>query len=250
MSVAFRALLLALAAAAPARADVTDRIARTVPVAADTPLIVEITVGDVSVSGWDRPEVAIEIARRAPTTEQLARIPAAIEERDGALVIRAVQAESGRDALLRTDVVLRVPAAVRIQELAVFEGKVELANVRGGVSAHAERGDIVTRGLSGSIRLETAIGNIRLDGAQLAPDGLIRLRTFNGDVGLELASPPENARILALSLGGTITSEIPLTRRERWGPRFGEATLGTGEPLISIDVVNGKITIAVVKPTR
>jgi len=62
-------------------------------------------------------------------------------------------------------------------------------------------------------------------------------------VTLDLVPRPANARILALSLGGTIASDIPLTRRERWGPRWGEATLGTGEPVISIDVVNGNIAI-------
>jgi hypothetical protein len=81
----------------------------------------------------------------------------------------------------------------------------------------------------------------------LSRDGLIRLRTFNGDVALELASRPEHARVLALSMGGSIDSEIPLTRRERWGPRWAEATIGDGEPVISVDVVNGNIAITVAK---
>jgi hypothetical protein len=34
-----------------------------------------------------------------------------------------------------------------------------------------------------------------------------------------------------------------LNRRETWGPRWAEATLGKGEPVISIDVVTGLIEI-------
>ncbi len=69
------------------------------------------------------------------------------------------------------------------------------------------------------------------------------MRAFNGDVLLTLAARPTDARILALALNGTIASDIPLNRKESWGPRWSEATLGKGEPVISIDVVTGKIEI-------
>ena len=44
-------------------------------------------------------------------------------------------------------------------------------------------------------------------------------------------------------LNGTIASDIPLTMKDTWGPRWGEATIGSGEPVISIDVVTGRIEI-------
>ncbi len=242
MPLMFRALLL-LAAATPASADVTDRITRTLAIPVGTPITVQITVGHVRVSGWDRADVSVEVVRRAPNAERLARIPAQVEQTAEGLLVSAPQADSGRDAALRTDVVMRVPAGAHLRELAVFEGRVEISGLRGASSVRVERGDIVATSVSGAIRLETTIGNIRLHGATLSTDGLIRLRTFNGDVTLELATRPEHARILALSLGGVITSDIPLTRRERWGPRFGEGTIGKGEPVISIDVVNGHVAI-------
>jgi hypothetical protein len=82
-----------------------------------------------------------------------------------------------------------------------------------------------------------------LTGTRLSADGLLRLRAFNGDVRLTLAQRPVDARIMALALNGHITSDIPLTMRDTWGPRWGEATLGTGEPVISIDVVTGTVEI-------
>jgi hypothetical protein len=71
----------------------------------------------------------------------------------------------------------------------------------------------------------------------------LRLRAFNGDVRLSLAARPTDARIMALALNGSVHSDIPLNRRETWGPRWAEATLGKGEPVISIDVVTGLIEI-------
>lgn len=245
-----RLALLIIAAAAPAWADVSDRVSRVIAIRPATPVSVQITVGDVIVSGWDRNEVSVEIVRRAPDAAQLARVPAHVEETGDGLIVRAVQSDGGRDPAVRADVVLRVPAGVQMREIAMFEGRLELADLRGACSARVERGNIIATRLSGTVRLETAIGDIRLDAATLSPDGLIRLRTFNGDVSLELTRAPIDARILALSMGGTITSDIALNLKERWGPRFGEATLGKGEPVISIDVVNGNVSLRVAGEAR
>jgi DUF4097 and DUF4098 domain-containing protein YvlB len=84
---------------------------------------------------------------------------------------------------------------------------------------------------------------VTVTGARLPPNGLLRLRSFNGDVRLTMAERPTDARILALALNGQIKSDIPLTTRDTWGPRWGETTLGKGEPVISIDVVTGMIEI-------
>jgi hypothetical protein len=94
-------------------------------------------------------------------------------------------------------------------------------------------------------RLETTIGDIRIERAAFVSGDVLRLRTFNGDVALGLSESPEHARILALSLGGTIQSQVPLARRTIAGPRFAEATFGRGDALVSIDVVQGDIRIAI-----
>ena len=245
-----RILALIALMAAPAWAEVSDRLARIVPLPPGLPISVQVTIGTVVVSAWDRDEVSVEASRRAPDAPALARLPWGVERTADGLMIRAIQSDEGRDARLRTDFVLRVPAAAQLREVAVFEGSIELSNLRGISSARIERGNITAKDVSGTIRLETAIGNIRLERTRLAADGVVRLRTFNGDVTLALASRPEHARILALSMGGTVKSDIPLTVRDRSGPRFGEATLGNGQPLVSIDVVNGNVSITVPAEAR
>lgn len=244
MSQVFRALLL-LTAAAPAFAGTTDRLTRIVPLPPGASISLAVTIGRVHVGVWDRPEVSVEIVRHVPDAAALARLPVDVDATADALIIRALQRDDGRDAAVRSDVALRVPAAARIAAIDLFEGGVELSGLSGGCAVRVERGDITARGLSGAVRLETAIGAIRLENATLSRDGMLRLRTFNGDVDVALAAAPENARILALSMGGAITSDIPLTRRERWGPRWAEATIGDGQPVLSVDVVNGDIAIRV-----
>jgi DUF4097 and DUF4098 domain-containing protein YvlB len=236
-------VLLLLVGAAPADAEVSDRLTRTVPLTPGTLINVQVTVGHVNIAGWDRSDMTVDIVRRAPTAEKLAMASAVIEGAGEIVSIRAVQAEDGRDASIRTDVVMRVPASARLADVGVFEGRIELSALSGQVSAHADRGEIVAQDVAGTIRLETSIGNIRVTRATLEPQGLMRLRTFNGDVTVLFAKQPQHARVLALALNGRITSDVPLNRKERWGPRWAEATIGNGDAVLSVDVVNGNINL-------
>jgi hypothetical protein len=231
-----------------ARADQTGRSAptaelkRTLRLPRGVPIAVRATVGDISIAGWDRPDVEVVITRTAATPEGLSDISAAIDADSDGLRVTTVQAASSRDARLRGSVVLRVPADHPIASLDLFEGTIALLDLRGGVRASVEHGSIAAVSLGGPIRLETVIGDIRLENAALA-ESAIHLRAFNGNVTLSFPATPAHARILALSLDGSIRSDIPLTLKTAFGPRFGEATLGGGGPLVSIDVVSGGIRI-------
>lgn len=227
----------ALAAAA------VDRQSRTFPLPATRTLSLDITVGDVSIVGSSRPDVELEIVRRAPTEAGLKRIPISFDETASEVRVRALQADGDTDPAFRTDVTLHVPHDAKLGPIRVLEGRVTLGGLRGAIMLQLQRGPINASDLSGSVRLETEIGHITVDNAKAVPDGVLRLRTFNGDIKLTFAERPVDARILAVALNGTIASDIPLNMKDKWGPRAGEATLGRGEPVISLDVVTGKIEL-------
>jgi len=229
--------LVTIAAAA------TDRQTRTIPLPAGRALAIDITVGSIRLEGWDRPDLEIEIERRAPSTEDLARLPIAIDETPSRVQVRVVQAAGATDPAIRAEIVIRVPRDAVVERVQVLEGKLTINAFRGTLSADVRRGPIEGADLSGALRLETGIGSIVLANARLSPNGLLRLRAFNGDVRLTLAERPADARILALALNGHIRSDIPLTMKDTWGPRWGAATLGNGEPVMSLDVVTGTIEI-------
>jgi DUF4097 and DUF4098 domain-containing protein YvlB len=143
----------------------------------------------------------------------------------------------------RADIAVRVPRLALIERVQVMEGRIVINGLRGSITADLRRGSIEATEIAGSVRLETGIGPLTVTAARLSPGGVLRLRTFNGDLRLRLSERPVDARILALALNGTITSTLPLTMKDTWGPRWGEATFGRGEPVISLDVVNGAIDI-------
>ena len=232
-----------LSAAARAKVDVTDRQTRTIALPRGKSLSIELTIGSVRIEGWDRSDVEIVIERRASNAAQLARVPFVVKDDSSTVSVRVIQTEDTTDPELRADIAVRVPRTAAIERVQVLEGRLDIDGFSGALTAEVRRGPINGKGVSGTLRLESGIGSVTITDARLSANGLLRLRAFNGDVRLSLAARPTDARIMALALNGHIKSEIPLKTRDTWGPRWGEATLGKGEPVISLDVVTGLIEI-------
>lgn len=238
--------MVLLLAPGPARAaEVTDRVARTLVLPPSRAIRVEATIADVTIVGSNRADVAVEIVRRAPSAADLARFPARIDESADVLRIDALQSSDGRDPSLKSSIVIQVPAGAVLQAVRVFEGTVKISSLTAACDVDVRRGAIEASELSGRVRLESGIGRIDVTKSTLTAGGMMRLRVFNGPLRVGLARAPDNARILAVTFNGAITSDIPLTMKDQFGPRFGETTIGAGEPVMSLDVVKGDIEIRV-----
>jgi hypothetical protein len=216
---------------------------RTIALAPDTPISVEATAGEIRITGHDRADAAVTISTDAPTAALKAALTPSVTEEAAGVRITARQADNGMDPTIRSVITLDVPRSARLEAVRLLTGRIVLANLDGRVAADVTRGSLTASRLSGTLRLETGTGDLTLEHARLVAGGLIRLRAFNGNVTLQLDERPADARILALSFNGRITSDIPLAMKDRFGPRFGEATLGKGEPVVSIDTVMGNIVI-------
>jgi hypothetical protein len=240
------ALVLASWAAPSAHAaEATDRVVRTIMPAGGTPIRIEATIAELRIVGSNRLDVVIEIVRHAPSSADLRKFPAVIDDTAGAVRIGVLQDADGRDAALRSDITIRAPADAVFEAVRVFEGHVVLDGLRRACDVDLQRGTIDAVNLAGRVRLETGVGGIDVKDAELTPGGMMRLRVFNGPLRVRLAHRPENARILAVTFNGRVTSDIPLTMTDQFGPRFGETTIGSGEPVMSMDVVKGDIAITV-----
>jgi len=228
-----------------AHADTSDRLSKTVPLPPGRAIRIEATVADLSIVGSNRADLAVEIVRRAPSAGDLAKYPVVIDDNPSALRIAVSQAEAGRDPALKTDITIAAPVTAVFEAIRVFEGRVRLTNIKGVCDVDLRRGAIDAAGIGGRVRLEAGIGSVEVRQAELTSGGMMRLRVFNGPLRVGFARAPASARILAVTFNGSITSDIPLTMKDKFGPRFGETTIGSGDPVMSIDVVKGDITIAV-----
>lgn len=212
--------------------------ALTFPATARTTIAIEAGAADVKVVGSARSDVEIQLERAAATAE------------GDRIVVRSEDATGTPNREARARIELSVPHAIAIESIRIVDGQLTIQGLHGRVAADVRQGGVRATDLSGVVRLETGFGDVIVERARLDPGGLLRLRAFNGNVRLVLAGQPVNARILALSFNGTIESNLPLHRKESFGPRFAEATFGTGEPVISLDAVNGNITITAAPAPR
>jgi hypothetical protein len=211
----------------------------TFPVTPRTAITIEAGAADVRITGSTRVDVEVRVERASASVE------------GDRIIIRSDDAGGIPNREARARVEVEVPEGLAIDTIRIVDGQLTLRGLRGRVAADVRQGGIRATDLSGVVRLETGFGDVVLEGARLVDKGLLRLRAFNGNVRLSLADYPENARILALSFNGHIESTLPLVRRESFGPRFAEATLGAGERVISLDSVTGDITItAAASPRR
>ncbi len=223
--------------------DATDRQARTFAFPPGKALDLELTIGTVRIEGWERDQAEVIVERHAPNAARFDRLPLVIDDTSSRLTVRVTQPDTANDKDLHADVAIRVPRTALIERAQIVEGKLSIANFAGSITGDVRRGPIDGKDITGAIRLSSEIGSVTVSGARLAEGGVLRLRTFNGDVRVTLSERPMNARIMALALNGTVKSEIPLTMRDRWGPRWAETTLGTGSAVMSLDVVTGGIEI-------
>lgn len=202
-------------------------------------------VGTVRVEATPgRDTVDVRVARRADRA-LLASSPIQIDTTGPGVRIDVTPGLVAGTRGVSADVVLLVPPDVTIDGIEIDDGRLDIDGLRGSVRARVTRGGIRATNVSGVVRLETSMGDIAVTRARLTPNGLLRLRTFNGDVRLAFDAPPDDARIMALALNGTIASAIPLTSKEGWGPRWGEASIGRADRVVSLDVVTGTIRIEV-----
>jgi hypothetical protein len=214
-----------------------SNLSRTVALPPGTAISIDSTVGDVEIRAWEKPELTVDID--AP-----AGLEPRVDEGPGAIRISAVQPNGAMDRAVRTTIVVRAPGTATFDAVKLLDGRLMIDGLSGAINADVRQGTIQASRIGGRVRLETGFGDVNVDSATLIEGGLLRLRAFNGNVTLAFARQPADARILALTFNGRIQSEIPLTRKEAFGPRFGEATLGKGEPVVSIDVITGDIIIA------
>jgi hypothetical protein len=159
--------------------------------------------------------------------------------------VRATPGAPAGDRTVRVEMSIEAPPDLRLGPVTIEDGTLSLRGLQGHVGATVTHGAISADEVSGVLRLETTIGPVEVTRARLVEGGLIRLRAFNGDLRLSFAAPLEHARVMALALNGRVTSALPLTLKDGWGPRWAEASIGRADRVVSLDVVTGSIRIDV-----
>jgi hypothetical protein len=164
--------------------------------------------------------------------------------RDGDRPNACAPGKSGRMNVRDNDVTVRftvkVPAGVRFLGHTV-NGDVEAQRLAASVDLSTVNGS-VTFSTSASGRASTVNGSIKGDLGRADWSDTLEFSTVNGSVVLTLPNDL-STDVKAQTVNGDISTDFPLTITGRWSRRRVEGTIGSGGRMLSIETVNGGITL-------
>ena len=186
----------------------------------------------------DPDEVRFDVVRHAGGTTICAVYP----DRRGTNECRP--GEAGRMNVQNNDVqvdwVVQVPRGVDFVGRTV-NGCIEADGLPADADAHTVNGTIRITA-AGIARAVTVNGNIEVVMGRASWTGELRFETTNGSI---TASFPGDfsAHVSASTVNGDIETDFPLEVRGRFGPRRVSGTIGSGGRDLSLNTVNGSISI-------
>ena len=205
-------------------------------------------------SGSNQVEVvAVKSARRDdPESVRVQVVPhgggvticAVYPSRSGAQPNECAPGEGGRNNVQNNDVVVRF--TVRVPAGVTFIGK----TVNGDVEALRLNGDVEVKTVNGSAtfsttgggRASTVNGSIRGEMGRADWSDTLAMSTVNGSITLTLP-PTLSTEVRASTVNGDLTADFPMTLQGRISRRRIEGTIGGGGRLLSLETVNGSITL-------
>jgi DUF4097 and DUF4098 domain-containing protein YvlB len=166
---AFSLCLSALASAAAADTPIN----RTLPLDADGDVEISNIAGDVTVTGWDRAEVAVE-GRLGPGVERLE-----VEGDRRRVVIKVIPSRKrGGEAFL----VVKIPKGASL-EAGTVSAPIAVSGVSGSLEAASVSGDLIIGEGLRDIRSETVSGSIEIGSCR----GFVRASSVSGTIDIAYA---------------------------------------------------------------
>lgn len=250
------AATLALAAAAPATAQRTERFEWSGALAAGKTVEIRNVDGAIRALPAEGSTVRIEAVKTGDDDDPSAVDVRVIETADGVVACaihpgadaeRRAGCRAGGDHGktdhddVRVDFTVRVPTGVRLVANTV-NGAVEARGLKGDVSAGTVNGEIGVA-TTGTVQASSVNGSIVARGGTGTWSGTRSFTTVNGSIEVVLPAAT-SADLEGETVNGSVRSDFPVTiDGGEWGPRSFSGTIGSGGGTLRVKTVNGTITI-------
>ncbi|HEY1678977.1 MAG TPA: DUF4097 family beta strand repeat-containing protein [Candidatus Sulfotelmatobacter sp.] len=227
----------------------TDEFHQTYTITADGRVELDNINGAVHISSWDRNEVKVDAVKYADTKERLDEAKIEVNASSNHISIKTKYPEhdttwnwGSHNNPASVEYTLTVPRAIRLDEINLINGGLDITGVSGEVQASCINGRLEARDLSGRAKLSTINGKLQASFAQLARQS-VELNSVNGSVDLTIPSD-SNADIEASTVSGGISNDFGLhVNNHQWVGHDLQGELGKGGAHIKLDNVNGRVEI-------
>jgi DUF4097 and DUF4098 domain-containing protein YvlB len=202
--------------------------------------------GAVHISTWDRNEVKVDAVKYADSKDRLDDARIEVDSNQENLSIRTKYHDHDHWGLNNNpagvEYTLSVPRSVRLDEIKLINGSLDVTGVTGEVHASCINGRLEAHNLSGRAELSTINGRLEARFDQLSGSSL-ELKSVNGSVALTIPSD-SNAEIEASTVSGGIENNLGLqVNHHRFVGHDLRGELGNGGPHVKLENVNGRIDI-------
>jgi hypothetical protein len=202
--------------------------------------------GAVHISTWDRNEVKVDAVKYADSKDRLDDARIEVDTSQESLSIRTKYRDhdhwGSNNNPASVEYTLSVPRGVRLDEIKLINGSLDVTGVTGEVHASCINGRLEAHNLSGRAELSTINGQLDARFDQL-PGSSVELKSVNGSLALTIPSD-SNAEIEASTVSGSIENDLGLhVNHHRFVGHDLRGELGNGGPRVKLENVNGRIDI-------
>lgn len=251
MKAAWWSLAALLSVSLTVAADVEDREEMTFDVNPGARISLENINGDIEVTGGGGDQVKVIARKKAGRQDYLDGLKIVVDADADNIRIetRHPKRESGwfswgNDGSGSVAYELSVPADVELDAIETVNGDVRIRGVSGTVKAATVNGGLEVENLSADVSLETVNGKILAEFDKLGRNQRVDAEAVNGRIVLRLPADA-SARVNAETVNGSIDADdFGLEPEKGFVGRDLSGQIGGGDARISLDTVNGSITIS------
>ncbi len=242
--------ILAISAhASDHRGALTEEFHQTYTISAEGRVELDNINGSVHISSWDRNEVKVDAVKYADTKERLDEAKIEVESGKDFLSIQTKYPEhdhtrnwGSHNNPAGVEYTLTVPRTVRLDEIKLINGSLDVTGVSGEVHASCINGRLEAHDLVGRAELSTVNGRLDARFAQLSSQS-VELNSVNGSLDLTIPSD-SNAEVEASTVSGGINNDFGLhVNHHQFVGHDLRGELGHGGAHIKLSNVNGRIEI-------
>jgi hypothetical protein len=246
----FALFVLALGArASDRRGAFTEEFHQNYTLAAGGRVELDNINGAVHISTWDQNEVKVDAVKSADNKDRMGEARIEVDASADRISIRTKYRDhdntftwGSHNNPPSVEYTLTVPRAVRLDEIKLINGSLDITGVTGEVHASCINGKLEAHNLSGRAELSTINGRLDARFDQL-PQSSVELKSVNGSVELTIPSDSK-AEIEASTVSGGIENDFGLhVNNHRFVGHDLRGELGSGGPHIRLEDVNGRIQI-------
>ena len=238
---------LAISAAASDHGKITAEFHQTYPLGANASVALENINGAVHITTWERNEVRVDAIKTAFSQERLDEAKIEVDARPDRVSIQTRYPDHQgnndyEDRPATVEYTLTVPRAVRLDEIKLVNGGLDVTGVMGEVRASLVNGNLNATGLGGPLKLSTVNGRSDVALTRLG-DSPVEISSVNGHLQVTLPSNAK-AELEASTVNGGISNDFGLrVHKHRYVGSDMHGQLAGGGTRVRLSDVNGRIEV-------